>query len=238
MIDIIKSEFQKSKRTSINKFVIITPILTLILSFLLGDVQNDYNWWYIMFLPGMLSIISSQVITREEKISYKGLFLYPQDKGTMWVGKIIYLNILLIITSLIFMVGIICFSFIYVNPTISLNNNIWATLILIMTFSFQIPISLFLTVKFNMFISVIFNVAMTFLGALSFGTNLFKVLYPYGISSALMVPILHVLPNGLQVAENSMLPEVNITVGILINVVVFIIITTITTLWFRNKEVN
>lgn len=108
MIDIIKAEFQKSKRTSTNKFIIVTPLLTFLLCLLWGGGQNGaYNWWYVMFLPGMLAIISAQVITREKNLSYKGLFLYPQDKGSIWLGKILYISILLIFTSLIFMTGIV-----------------------------------------------------------------------------------------------------------------------------------
>lgn len=238
MINIIKAEFQKAKRTSINKFIIITPLFTVLLSFLWGGGQNGaYNWWYSMFLPGVIAIISAQVITREEKLLYKGLLLYPQDKASMWLGKIIYLSILLVISSLIFMIGIIGVGFVY-EPTISLSANILATIALIATLLFNIPISLFLTVKFNMFVTIIFNIILTIFGVVSFGSRYFSVFYPYGISSALMVPVLHILPNGLPVPESSPLINGNISLGIAINIFIFLILTILTTMWFRNKEVN
>ena len=81
MIDIVKSEFLKNKRTSTNKFILITPFFSLILSALWGGGQNGaYNWWYAMFLPGMLALISAQTITKEKNLSYKGMLLYPQSK--------------------------------------------------------------------------------------------------------------------------------------------------------------
>ncbi|WMM24145.1 lantibiotic immunity ABC transporter MutE/EpiE family permease subunit [Tissierella sp. MB52-C2] len=239
MIDIIKSEFQKSKRTSINKFIIITPLLALLFSFSWGGGQNGaYNWWYTMFLPGMLAIISSQVIIMEKKVGYKGILLYPTDKKDIWLGKIIYISILTIITSLIFMMGIIIIGFVD-EPVIPLKANILATIILIITFLFQIPMSLFLTARFNMFVTVLFNIGMTIFGVVNFGTNSFLKFSPYGIISSLMCPILKILPNGLPVPENSPLLNGNtILRDIFINIVAFLILTILTTIWFKKKEVN
>ena len=239
MINIIKSEFQKSKRTSINKFIIITPLLALLFSFSWGGGQNGaYNWWYTMFLPGMLAIISSQVITAEKKIGYKGILLYPIDKKDIWLGKIAYISILIIITSLIFMMGIIIIGFID-KPVIPSKANMLATIILIITFLFQIPMSLFLTAKFNMFVTVLFNIGMTIFGVVSFGTNSFLKFSPYGIISSLMCPILKILPNGLSVPENSpLLKGDTIIRDTTINIITFLIITILTTIWFKKKEVN
>ena len=65
MLEIIRAEFQKSKRTTTNNFDLITPLFTLLLCILWSGGQNGaYNWWYTMFLPGMLAIISAQVIMR------------------------------------------------------------------------------------------------------------------------------------------------------------------------------
>ena len=241
MVDIIKAEFQKSKRTTINKFIVITPLLSIILSVLWGGGQNGaYNWWYTMFLPGMLAIISAQIITREKSLSYKGILLYPQDKGVIWLGKILYISILLIFTSLIFMIGIEVFGLVY-GSTIPLKANMLATIILILTFLFNVPISMFLTVQFNMFVAVLFNIGMTIIGVIShtFSINLILKILPYGTSSSLMVPILHILPNGLPVPENSPLLNGHMILrDTVMSVVIFIILTVLTTIWFRKKEVN
>ncbi|HHV30382.1 MAG TPA: lantibiotic immunity ABC transporter MutE/EpiE family permease subunit [Clostridium sp.] len=239
MLEIIKSEFQKSKRTTINKFALITPLFTLLICVLWGGGQNGaYNWWYVMFLPGMLSIISAQVITREKSLSYKGVLLYPQSKASVWVGKIIYVSILLAFSSLIFAVGIEVIGFLF-GSTIPLKANMLATVILILTFLFTIPVSLFLTVQFNMFVAVLFNIGMTMIGVVSFGTNSILKFSPYAASSALMVPILHILPNGLPVQADS--PLINgdlIVTDTIINIIVFIILTILTTVWFDKKEVK
>lgn len=239
MLEIIRAEFQKSKRTTTNKFVLITPLFTLLLCVLWSGGQNGaYNWWYTMFLPGMLAIVSAQVITREKSLSYKGVLLYPKDKGSIWLGKILYISILLIFSGLIFMIGIEVIGFLF-GSTIPLKANVFATVILIFTFLFTIPVSLFLTVQLNMFVVVLFNIGMTIIGVVSFGTNSVLKFLPYGASSALMAPILRILPNGLPVPDNSPLLNGDLIItDTLINITVFIILTILTALWFKKKEVN
>jgi len=238
MIEIIKAEIQKSKRTSMHKFVIMTPLITLFLPFLWGGGQNGaYNWWYTLFLPGMLAIISSQTIAREKKLSYKGLFFYPRDKGLFWLGKIIHVGILLIISSLVFMVGIIGLGLIS-EPSIGVGANLLATIVLVIVFLFEIPMSLFLSAKFNTFVAILFNLFMTVFGVISFGTKLFSIVYPYAIVPALMVPILHILPNGLPISGDSQFLNVNIPRGLVVNSLVFLLLTVLTMLWFKNKEGN
>jgi len=105
MLAIVKSEFQKSRGSSVNQFVIMAPVAMLVLSYFLGGGQNGaYNWWVVMFLPGLVAILSS---IRDKILRYKGLFLFPNDKAFLWMGKILYLSVLVVVSSLIFMFGIV-----------------------------------------------------------------------------------------------------------------------------------
>ncbi|NLV86675.1 MAG: lantibiotic immunity ABC transporter MutE/EpiE family permease subunit [Clostridiales bacterium] len=241
MFDIIKSEFQKSKRTSTNKLILITPLFSIILSALFGGGQNGaYNWWYAMFLPALLALIAAQTIAREKNLSYKGVLLYPQSKGEIWMGKILYISVLLVFTNLIFMVGVEVFALIY-GSTVPLRANILGTIVLIFTFLFNIPIIMFLTAKFNIFLAVLFNLGMTILGVVSYGSgvNLILKILPYGTSSTLMVPILGILPNGLPAPEGKPMPNgTEVLSSTLISIIIFLILTILTTMWFGKKEVN
>lgn len=239
MINIIRSEFIKSKNTSINKFIWVAPLLTTVIAFLLGGGQNGaYNWWYTLFLPGTLSIISAHIITSEKKLSYKGLFLYPIEKRNIWLGKIAYITILLIETSIIFMISIYAISFI--SPiTITLKDNVTATIILILAFLFQIPINLLLTTKFNMYVAVLFSMFMSMVSTVSFGSSAVIRFSPYGIGQYLMCPVLHIFPNGLPVPKGS--PFLNrdmVISNIIIGFIIFVILSIITMKWFQNRGGN
>jgi len=239
MLNVIKSEFLKGKHTSINKYVWATPLLIVLLSAVLGGGQNGaYNWWYVLFLPGMLAIISAQAVTREKKISYKGVFLYPVNKQAIWLGKILYISILLTISCTIFMISNYVIGFI-TSATITLKANITATVILIMTFLFQIPINLFMTARFNMFAAVLFNLIMSIISTVAYGSSSVIQYSPYGIGQYLMVPVLHIFPNGLPVPQGSYYLNGNMIIAkTLIGFAVFIILSTATMIWFTRKEIN
>ncbi len=58
------------KRTFGIRLIWIAPIFSIIITFLLGGGQNGvYNWWYTMFLPGVLTLISSLIVQKMKKRS-------------------------------------------------------------------------------------------------------------------------------------------------------------------------
>lgn len=239
MVNLIQTEFIKSKRTSTYYFVGLGPVLTLVLTAIWrGGQIGAYNWWYVIFLPGLVAIISAQTITKEKSLSYKPILLYPQDKKAFWVSKVIYLCILLVISSLIFMLGMEVLGVVF-GQTISLQANLMATGVLILTTLFTIPVSLLLTVQFNLFVAVIFNLALSMVGVFSYGTESFLKFSPYQSPSALMVPILGILPNGLPVSLESVVVQPRrIGLELFIHVLLFILLTMLSAYWFDKKEVN
>ena len=70
MLGIVKAEILKSKRTMGRKLIFIFPLITFIMALLVtGGLQNAYaecvwNWWYIMILPMMISILCYLFITK------------------------------------------------------------------------------------------------------------------------------------------------------------------------------
>ncbi|WP_414733216.1 lantibiotic immunity ABC transporter MutE/EpiE family permease subunit [Acetobacterium carbinolicum] len=237
MLAIIKSEFQKSKRSAVNKFVILAPLMTLLLCYFLGGGQNGaYNWWVVMFLPGLIAILAAMVIGRDKNLEYKGLFLYPREKALFWIGKTLYVSLLFLGSSLIFMLGIAMMG-LFVKTEISLQANLFAISILILTFLFQIPICMFLADRFNLFVATLFNVGMVILSVVSFGSESIIKYSPYGVGVALMCPILHILPNGLPVPEGSpLLADNGIWSAALGCMLVFIMLVAATAWSFKERE--
>ena len=59
MLGIIRSELLKMRHSFSMKLVILAPLVTLLLSYLLSGsyVQlSAYNWWYSMILPLVVSL--------------------------------------------------------------------------------------------------------------------------------------------------------------------------------------
>ena len=71
MTNIIRAEFLKSKRTMSSKLIVVFPIITLVMAFVLtlgmtnAYAESAWNWWYVLLLPSMIAIVSYLSVIRE-----------------------------------------------------------------------------------------------------------------------------------------------------------------------------
>lgn len=76
MFRIVRSELLKMRHTFSLKLVILAPLVTLLLGYLLSGsyVQlSAYNWWYSMILPLVVSLCSASMIVREKKTGMQNI---------------------------------------------------------------------------------------------------------------------------------------------------------------------
>jgi len=88
-------------------------------------------------------------------------------------------------------------------PVISFQANLLGSVILDLTAMFQLPVSMFLADRFNLFVTTVLNLVMVMVSVVAFQTSSILQYSPYGVGVALMCPILHILPNGLPVPQGS-----------------------------------
>ena len=65
MFGIIQSELLKMRHTFSMKLIILAPLVTLLLGYLLSGsyaLLSTYNWWYFMILPLVVSLCSASMI--------------------------------------------------------------------------------------------------------------------------------------------------------------------------------
>lgn len=93
MISIIKAERLKWKKTFIPKLLWLAPIVTLLMSAgLMGGSffqTGAYNWWYVLLLPGTLTLCCALVIEKDAKLKYHSVLALPLDLKKIWFGKIL-----------------------------------------------------------------------------------------------------------------------------------------------------
>ena len=86
MTNIIRAEFLKSKRTMSSKLIVVFPIITLVMAFVLtlgmtnAYAESAWNWWYVLLLPGMIAIVSYLSVIREKKNGYYNIKTLPMEK--------------------------------------------------------------------------------------------------------------------------------------------------------------
>lgn len=197
----------------------------------------SYNWWYIMLLPGALTLMCSGVIQKDgKKLKYRAILGMSVDLAQVWYGKIGVCVRLLMVSSIILFVGITLGGFVF-SSSVTLAGSVAATLILFVTFLWQIPLCLFLTDRIGMFSTLIINMLGNVACTILFATSSIWWAVPYAIPARVMCAVIQVLPNGLAIlSEDPLLDRDVIVPGLVITVGLFMILSVLTAMSFRKRE--
>lgn len=240
MKSIIKAELLKQKHTFHKKLIWIAPIITIFIAFLLmggAYVQSgSYNWWYVLILPGALTMISSFIIVSDKKRKFHGLFTTLIDIKKLWYGKIVVSAIYLALMCIIFFISITISGLIW-GSQIQIINSLIASTLLFILFLWQIPLWMIVSMKLKTGFSIILSVILNFgLAAICAIGSLWWI--PFAIPARTMITIIGIMPNGLNVEIGSSLINSNvISISIIISLGLFLALSFITARWFEKQEV-
>lgn len=240
MFRLISCEYQKQKRTFTKKAAFSAPIVTMVLCFVLGAGTSfqagSYNWWYTMLLPGTLSLICAGVVQKDKKkLNYRRMLSLAAEPQRIWLGKIGGCVLLFGISCVVFFVGVTLGGFIF-GSSITPAKGAEASVLLFVTFLWQIPPCMFLADRLGTFAAVLTALAGN-IPCMAFASNGPYWWIPFAIPPRLMCPVIHVLPNGLPVPANDpLLASSVILPGVLITLVLFVLLTVATTLSWRRLE--
>ena len=243
MMDYIKAENLKCRRTFAKKLVLIAPLLMVLLAGISGMylVQNGYNWWYTIILPGFITLATALVNQIEErKLHYRAIFALPISLQKIWVSKVFLLAVYAFVACMLHLAGMILGKFL-INPaaTISITQMVTATLILIVVSLWQIPFCLFLSKKFGLMATVIINVGIGIVLGIFAATEDFWWACPYSWATRLMCPVLGILPNGtLALQGDALLNPGVLPIGIALSALMFLLLLAVTANWFQRQEVK
>ncbi|MCS4525373.1 lantibiotic immunity ABC transporter MutE/EpiE family permease subunit [Clostridium botulinum] len=174
-----------------------------------------------------------------KKLNYRAVFSLPIDLRKVWIAKNVMISMNLFIACVVLLIGInlvgVFFSGAHNIPVL---NAVMATIIMVITSLWQIPLCLFLSKKLGAFGVILINVGAGVIFSISIVSKSLWWLCPYTWTTRLMCPVLGILPNGLFAEPGNPLLNPNaIPIGIGMAISLFIIIMLITTNWFKNQEV-
>lgn len=243
MINLIKSEWMKQKGTFNKKIIIVMPIVALFVAYLLMGIADitmvqeySYYMWYLLILPFVVTWIGASLVNSEKKYNFHGLFGIIQDKTKIWYSKII-VGILILASACGVFSLVTLVSGNVLGEFIPASANIVGIILLIITFAWQIPLSMFICLKTNMFVAVLINMVGSMV--VSVACPLKSIwLIPYSIPTRIMCPIVKIHPNGIPLEANSIYLNSNVVVpGVIVAVLTFVIVTVITAKSFSKQEV-
>ena len=243
MISIIKAEFLKQNRTFGGKIIWLAPVTTLVLAFVMvAGMKNAYaesawNWWYVMLLPGALAILCGLTIAKEKKIKYFYQLTLPLDKRRLMLGKMCYLILTLFVANVVLAVGATLGGSV-LTTSVPVFGAIPAVVVLTITYLWEIPVFLFLSIRFGMFVTVLTGVLLAVIGTGMASSGNWWMFAP-AIPIRVVCPLLHVLPNGLRAEAGDALLDAGVLLpGIILSLFWFVVATVLFLKWFERKEVR
>lgn len=249
MIKYLKAEIIKIKRTFFKKLIFISPLFFAIYGIIIYQfipknspkyfISMVFNWWPLIFIPLGIGLLSSLISMKEKKSgNYKGIYLYDINKMEIWVSKIIVIALYTFIASIeLFIIVIILNKFI---GDISASNIqiLQAVLICWLVSLVLIPINLFLSTYSGTVLTIIISFIGLIIGVLTAVEN-YWIAIPWSYSLRLMCPIIGIHPNGTILKKGSYLLESGVIFeGIIVSLLIMLILSYITGVWFSKKEVN
>ena len=244
MNNVIKAEHLKWRHTFGRMLPVVAPVVTMVLVLVLtGGIANAFpagawNWWYAALLPGMLAVMCYLNISKEKRNRYYHLTMLPVEKKRLMTGKIIYLALGMLLANVIVFAGSAAGGEI-LGTTISVRGAAAGIFLLTVTYLWEIPLYLFLSVRFGMFADVFLCVVITAGGVAALPDTSFWWVVPSSIPVRLMCPVMGLLPNGLGVPAGSELLDTDVILpGVLLSLAWFVIILVLFLRWFDQREVK
>lgn len=240
MTNLIYSEWLKGKHTFSRKILFLFPLIPTLMAIILmsGSFSQvgAYNWWYMLFLPATVALMCSSVIQLDKRLNYFNTSVLPVSPKKIWLAKISTASLYLVLTNFFIFIFPALSGFIF-GEQFSLLTGLCASLILSVTWLWQVPLSLFLTEKFNSSVTfLIIILANLLFSSQDFAGGKLWVI-PFAIPARLMAAIIHVNPNGIPLATDSPLHQTSVILpGILITLALFLLGSYMTTSWFNKKE--
>lgn len=246
MLNYIKAEHLKTKRTFLRWLIWIAPLITLIHAVMVIAVyfiSDAYNWWYIVMLPATVALVSALMNRYENrKLQYRAVLSLPVSLKKVWISKIATASGYVMLACGIQLCGILLVKFLVHMGQMELYSFatlILESIVLIVTVLWQIPLCLLLAKRFGMLAAILFNAVGGIVLSVMASTTRFWWLCPYSYGARLTIPILGVLPNGLLAEQGSSLLAGNVILpGIVISILLFIALSLITANWFAKQEVR
>lgn len=209
MLGILRSEILKIRHTFSVKSVIMAPLITLLLSYLLSGsyVQlSTYNWWYFMILPLVVLLWSADMIVREKNTGMQNIVCLPVQLDKIWIGKTVVLVIFLFITNFLLWIAVTAVGSV-TTVTVSPLDGLIGCMLLSLTYLWQIPFIMML-VNFSGYIpTVLVSLAANITLSVICAEKDWFLLVPYAIPARIVCPFFKMHVNGVPLESGSPLLE-------------------------------
>ncbi len=243
-----QAEQLKYRNSSMQKVTVLMPFCSVFFAAMLTHnffTVDSYNWWYMILFPGMAAIVCGMISAKDGREKNRTIFTMPCDPGQIWDAKVFYgacISGIATIVMTFFTVfgGWLMETALHIKFTLnpSVPMQVAASLVMWVSFLWQIPFCLFLSQKIGTFWTLLIHVASYFVISEDVSLTPYYMLVPQALSARMMCPLLGVLPNGLPAVPGELTYSPQMTdpqsllIGIPASVLWFVLLWFLTRKWF------
>ncbi|KOS68577.1 hypothetical protein AEA09_08450 [Lysinibacillus contaminans] len=248
----LKSEILKMKRTNIWKMTLVIPLLCSSLAVAFGflggpeilkfSIETIINHWGVLWLSVLIALTAGLLNNLEKKsTAFKTIVGLPIDLKRKEISRILLIAWLAILASVCLIAVMLVTSLIIKTSPylVSLIDCVLAILVTLITTLWQIPLCLWLSRKTNLFTTLLINCLLNLnLGTFYAATEHWWSV-PWAWSQRVQMPLNHLHSNGIPLSpESELLSSSVIPIAIFFSILLFFLITFLTTTSFAKQEVR
>lgn len=252
MINVIKAEYLKYKRSFTRRLILLAPLFFIIVAlpqklFMPSDylrpfqliISLVYNWWPVIFIPFGMALFATLIEAQEKRGgNYRSLRVHDISPITIWLGKIIVMAVHTFLTTIVLILAIVISGLITAKGSIPWSKIFVGGFLLWFTSLAIIPLQLWAAAWKGTFASMAMGAIGFIIGVIAAPKH-YWIYVPWSWPTRLMSPVIGVHPNGtLLEPMDPLLNSSVIPVGIIVSLIALITFTLITSLWFAKKEVQ
>lgn len=247
----LKSELLKYKRTFTKKLIVFIPLFFVLYSIIIklylptfsnswkGITALVFNWWPLIFLPLGMGLFATLTALQEKKAGdYRSLLAHDTSPMAVWFHKVAAMAILSLLSALVLAGSIIICGVFSSRGDIPITQILTGCFVCWLASLVLIPIHLWAATWKGVFL----NLGVAFLGMIAGVIAAPQPTWPavpWSWATRLMCPVAGIHPNGTVLVTGSTLLDASvIPVGITLSVMMFLILTVITGVWFQRREVK
>ena len=256
----LQSELLKYKRTFMGKLIVLIPIFFAIFAFIIQYIMSNnslaqssgntsmrwttllalvFNWWSFLFLPLGMALFASLVTLHEKKAgNYRTLRAYNISPIKIWIDKIAGMAFYSLLSSLVLAAVVMVTGLCIVEGAPPAAKILTGSLLCWLTSLALIPLQIWVATWGGMLVSMAVGFAGMTAGVLAAPSSLW-IAVPWSWATRMMCPVIGVQPNGSvlnfgsPLLDSSVIPD-----GIAISLTALAVVSVLTGIWFKRREMR
>lgn len=253
----LTSELLKYKRTFMGRLILFIPFFFAVYSLVVSVIMTNpqavesgntstswlnilvltFNWWPFIFLPLGYALFAALVAAQEKKAgNYRALRSREVSSIMLWVNKVAGMAIYSLLSTLNLIVVTSVVGLLTAEGNVPIGKILAGGMACWLISLALIPIQLWAAACGGTFFSMGIGFAGMIVGVVAAAENIW-IVCPWSWAIRLMCPIIGVHPNGIILSDGDPLLAASvIPLGIMVSILVFTVMTFLTSIWFSRKE--